>query len=386
MGAAVIESLPEGAGVVRVGTGSFVMPWLEFRATPSQVARLEVAALLGAANDSAARQLLADIESEMAKEARRRAKTPPEGRVVAVPRHLFAEEGPLALVPAQVLGLPVARTSEGRVYAPDPMRSRPVDRQGDDQDPLADERARLDHATMDNSQAWRLATADFYADRVDALRAARPKGARIGMEEKAAANTARRILLRLRRELLETGEADAVRARRLNAEHLADQDGRAVRRQAMCNRRARLIEAGLNRWDRVRHLWAYRASLRAAVTRRNIDGLSLVALTPIQRACAEWYRSLYERTERGARVASWEGRTGSDLPRPERCRVGSRSDRPQAGRGPGHDRSQGQRAHDHHPSASGRTGADHSVHRRRRPEPCAVSGRIYPGPRHRGRL
>jgi hypothetical protein len=316
MRAEAIESLAADAAVVHVGGASFVMPWREFRATPSQVARIQVAAMLGAAKDQAvaARRLLADVEAEMATEARRRAKTPPEGRAVHVPRHLYAEDGPIALVPARDLGLPCYDDAGrgGRVYAPDPVHPRSLDGPEADHDPLADERAKLHGAAIEPGQAWRLATAELYTDKAAALREARPKGARISDEEKGASSTARRILIRLRREILEKGEAGAVRRRILNAEHLADQEGRAARRRAMQIRRAELIAAGVNQWERVRQLWAYRRALRLIRTSRNVDGLTLVVLTPIRRSCAEWYRSLYERTERGARVANMEGRVGGE--------------------------------------------------------------------------
>lgn len=316
MGTGMIESLAAEAGVVHVGAASFVMPWREFRATPSQVSRIQVAALLEAANDQphAVRQLLAEVETEMAKEAKRRARTPPEGRAVHVPRHLYAEEGPIALVPARDLGLPCYDDAErgGRVYAPDPLRSRSIGSQEDDHDPLADERAKLDYATLEPGQAWRLATAELYTERGKTLREARPKGTRISDEERGAESTSRRILIRLRREVLEKGETDAVRRRILNAEHLADQEGRAARQRAMQIRRTELLAADTNRWGRLQALWTYRRALRVVRTGRNVDGLKLVTLKPIQRSAAEWYRALYERTERGARVANMEGRVGGE--------------------------------------------------------------------------
>jgi hypothetical protein len=307
MSAQMIESLPSDAAVVHVGAASFLMPWREFRATPSQTARIQVAATLFAANDhqSAARELLADVEAEMAKEAKRRARIP-EGRALRFASVDSLDLGPGHLTPARDLGLPCADGDGGRVYSPEPMRGKPI-AQAEDHDRMADERARLDESALSTGQASRLATAEFYAGRGAALRESRPKGARISTEEKAAETTSRRILLRLRRELVEQAEADGVRRHRLHGDHLADIDGRAARQRAMQTRRARLLEAGLNRHDRVRHLWAYRAAIRAPVTKRNVDGLKLVSLTIPERISAEWYRRLYQRTERGARVANMEG-------------------------------------------------------------------------------
>lgn len=341
-----IESLPEGAVVVPVGADGFVMPWPYFRATSSQVARIEVAAMLGLAGmvleDGALtaerRRLLGEVAGEMATEARRRAKIP-EGRSVRAPANLYIEDGPLALVPARALGLPLIRTDEGPKYAPAGYRS--PDRTWSDPEPelpaeMADLPALLAPGSMSQNQAYRVALAEFYQDRATALRLQRAKDkGRKTDEERNAELLARRILLRLHHDTVQDTEAEAVgEAVRAQSEAAAL---RKARREAISARR-RVLELkaddkpGDARAFVLEALWRFRSALRRddvrpwlwVASRGKDDGLANLlnsgTLTKGQFNDGVRFRGLYLLTERslGSSMGDHSG-SGDDGSYLERC-------------------------------------------------------------------
>lgn len=322
MGLGAIESLPARAGIVHVGGASFVTPWQEFRASPSQLGRLQAAAMMAAdatakaalALQPAVQGLLTGIETEMAKEAKRRAKIP-EGRAVVSSRDRYPEEWPIHLVPARALGLLATDNGEGRVYD---KGSFPMTKIADTTDPdglakeLVDLGAEISYRTLTESQSSQRATAEFYVQRHGALRERRlEEGGRVTPEERAAAVSARRILLRLHRELVEQEEARSV----TRATHAAGSQQRRWRRDTLAARRAVLETKGLQRKVLLAAVWRFRVHLRTVraqdwidpPSRGSDDGLRNLLenehLTLAQYGQGMRYRRLYIATEKNLRSA-----------------------------------------------------------------------------------
>jgi hypothetical protein len=345
MATVVIESLPANSGVVHVGAASFVMPWLDFRATPSQIARLEVAAMLESANDQplTVRQLLAEIEDEMAREHRRRGKIP-EGRALRVGADQEIEDGPLALVPAQRLGLPVIRTDQGAVYAPDAYRQQEPRRSAamekfDRISPVRPANAVIDFDSLSPDQADLLKKATEKLASAEGRKLARARivcfrivgYGRMTQAERDERRFAQNAYAQLG---IETGAAHdraEVKSGRAESFALAGARERAQRREA-CKALLIHLKLGARRRRAIAaELIEFRATLfeearagvlqdvKAGGRRLNRDGLDSLPLSGPQRAAAEWYRGVYERTERGARVAAMGDRVGGE-PRDQKAK------------------------------------------------------------------
>lgn len=237
MSAAAIESLPEGSAVVHVGSASFLSPWRVFQASGSQLARLQVAAMLEPVNDMgpAVKGLLSGIEAEMFREARRRSKIP-EGRALRASAEVDIADGPLALVPARDLGLEAIDTADGPRYVPEPYTPREAPRSAalDKFDRVAaiqPENVAIDPKLLKEDQRRDFKRAQNKLASADRRKTARSRidsdgvilgYGRMTQAEKDERREARETMIRLQRELLasqERGEVDKGRAEMLALAH-----------------------------------------------------------------------------------------------------------------------------------------------------------------------